>query len=66
DPLQSVEEVETLIKNLDTTNCFFSSNHVSNYLYLKGNLPQDRDRLLKEIDYYKQNPEYLNLHNKRL
>ena len=63
---QSVDEVEILIKNSNLNNCFFSSNHISNYLYFKRNLPQDKNRLLDAIDFYRNNPEYLNIHNKRL
>lgn len=30
--------------------CIFRSNHASNYLSLKGDLPQDRDRFLAQIE----------------
>lgn len=65
-PEQSVDEIATIITNLNLTNCLFSSNHISNYLYLKGRLPQDKQRLLNEIEYYKNNTELLNTKNKRL
>lgn len=65
-PEQSVDEIATIISNLNLTNCLFSSNHISNYLYLKGRLPQDKQRLLNEIEYYKNNTELLNTKNKRL
>lgn len=31
--------------------CLFRSNHVSNYVPLAATLPQDKERLLKDIDY---------------
>ncbi len=33
----------------------FRANHASNYLNLKGDLPQDIDRMIKEIDYAIEN-----------
>lgn len=65
-PEQAVNEIELIISKLHLTNCLFSSNHISNYLYLKGKLPQDKNRLLNEIDYYKNNMQLLNTTNKRL
>ncbi|MDF9867509.1 radical SAM superfamily enzyme YgiQ (UPF0313 family) [Bacilli bacterium PM5-3] len=59
-PLQTVEEVKTIVSNLNLTNCIFSSSHVSNYINLKGTLPNDKNRLLQEIDYYLNNPKMLN------
>ena len=52
--LLSPEEVmaETLLM-LENTNvsktCVFRSNHASNYLSLRGNLPQDRERMMQQI-----------------
>ncbi|HBG0022195.1 TPA: radical SAM protein, partial [Clostridioides difficile] len=33
----------------------FRSNHASNYANLKGVLPDDKQRLIDEIDYYLSN-----------
>jgi radical SAM superfamily enzyme YgiQ (UPF0313 family) len=49
-PFQSLEELKLIIENSDFTNCFFSSMHASNYLSVRGKLPQDRDRMLKQLD----------------
>ena len=52
--LLSAEEVmkETLLM-LENTNvtrkCVFRSNHASNYLSLKGNLPDDKERMMEQI-----------------
>ncbi len=48
-PFQSLEELRLIIENSNFTNCFFSSMHASNYLSVRGKLPQDRERMLKEL-----------------
>ncbi|MBQ3322541.1 MAG: B12-binding domain-containing radical SAM protein [Firmicutes bacterium] len=52
--LLSAEEVmkETLLmlENTEVTRkCVFRSNHASNYLSLKGNLPDDKERMMDQI-----------------
>jgi hypothetical protein len=52
--LLSAEEVmkETLLmlENTEVTRkCVFRSNHASNYLSLKGNLPDDKERMMEQI-----------------
>ena len=52
--LLSAEEVmqETLLmlENTEVTKqCVFRSNHASNYLSLKGNLPDDKERMMEQI-----------------
>ena len=49
-PDQILEECRLLIEHLDVDPLHFTSNHASNYLPLKGGLPEDRDRFLKMID----------------
>ncbi len=49
-PFQSLEELKTLVEQLDLTNCFFSSAHAVNYLNIRGRLPQDKARLVRELD----------------
>jgi radical SAM superfamily enzyme YgiQ (UPF0313 family) len=49
-PFQSLEELRTIIRNLHVTECFFSSMHASNYLTLRGTLPQDKERMLRTLD----------------
>jgi radical SAM superfamily enzyme YgiQ (UPF0313 family) len=49
-PFESLEELKGMIKNSNFTNCFFSSMHASNYLSVRGRLPQDKERMLKELE----------------
>ncbi len=49
-PFQSLQELRTIIANLDVTSCFFSSMHASNYLTVRGTLPADREKMLSQID----------------
>ena len=49
-PDQILEECRLLIEHLDVDPLHFTSNHASNYLPLKGSLPQDREKFLSLID----------------
>jgi len=49
-PFQSLEELKLIIENSNFTDCFFSSMHASNYLSVRGRLPQDKGRMLKQIE----------------
>ena len=49
-PFQSLEELKSIIEDTDFTDCFFSSMHASNYLSVRGKLPQNKKRMLKELD----------------
>jgi radical SAM superfamily enzyme YgiQ (UPF0313 family) len=49
-PLQSLEELKAIIENSVFTDCFFSSMHASNYLSVRGKLPQDRERMLRQLE----------------
>jgi radical SAM superfamily enzyme YgiQ (UPF0313 family) len=48
-PFQSLEELKLIIENSSFTDCFFSSMHASNYLSVRGKLPQDKQRMLKQL-----------------
>ena len=53
-PAGLMEELQLMMKNIDLPqehHCLFRSNHVSNYVQLAGTLPQDKERLLAEIEY---------------
>lgn len=50
-PFESLRELAMIIENSSFTNCFFSSMHASNYLSVRGRLPQDRERMLKELKF---------------
>ena len=45
-----LEECRLLIERLDVDPLHFTSNHASNYLPLKGGLPEDREKFLVMID----------------
>ncbi len=45
-----LEECRLLIEHLDVDPLHFTSNHASNYLPLKGGLPEDREKFLDMID----------------
>ena len=47
---ESLLETRMLVEGLQVDPLHFTSNHASNYLPLKGSLPEDRERFLKIID----------------
>ncbi len=49
-PLQSLNELKIMIENADFTHCFFSSMHASNYLAVRGVLPQDKATMLGQLN----------------
>ena len=49
DPFQSLEELKMLVEHSSFTDCFFSSMHASNYLPIRGQLPRDKGKLIKEL-----------------
>lgn len=49
-PDHILEECRMLIEHLDVDPLHFTSNHASNYLPLKGGLPEDREKFLSLID----------------
>lgn len=49
-PDETLREIRTLIEHLETGPLHFTSNHASNYLPLKGTLPDDKEHLLSLID----------------
>lgn len=50
-PLQSLEELQVIIENASFTDCLFSSMHASNYFSVRGRLPGEKERLLRELRY---------------
>jgi radical SAM superfamily enzyme YgiQ (UPF0313 family) len=44
------EELRLFIDKLELDSTIYRSDHASNYLTLKGNLPRDKDRLLEKLD----------------
>ena len=50
-PEEMLLELRQVIINLDgLTRCVFRTNHASNYLPLRGTLPEDKGRLLETLD----------------
>ncbi len=50
-PKEVLEETKLIIENANPKrSCVFRSNHASNYLPLRGNLPDDRDALIEVIE----------------
>lgn len=49
-PLETLDELETIVRDTRVSGSVFRSNHASNHLPLAGRLPADRERLLEAID----------------
>jgi len=49
DAFEILEEMKVLVEGLELSGCEFRSNHASNYLPIKGRLPQDKEKLLSVI-----------------
>ena len=47
---EMLQELRTIIAESEFSNCRFSANHASNYLPLRGNLPQDKPEILRALD----------------
>jgi radical SAM superfamily enzyme YgiQ (UPF0313 family) len=61
-----IRELYLIVANSNFTNCYFTSNHASNYLSIKARLPQEKEKILKIIgsiidtkDLSRMRPEYL-------
>ena len=48
-PFGLIEELEIMIQNCHFTDCFFASNHASNYLALRVRMPKEKEEALKRI-----------------
>lgn len=56
--LEMIEELKIMLENINIKTkekIIFRSNHVSNYLNLRGELPKDKQNLLKEINFVLNN-----------
>jgi radical SAM superfamily enzyme YgiQ (UPF0313 family) len=49
DKFRMIKELEILVENTDLTDGHFFSNHISNYLPIKGKFPDDKERVLSQI-----------------
>jgi radical SAM superfamily enzyme YgiQ (UPF0313 family) len=50
DMMETLQELRWLVEGLELKNSVFRSNHASNYLALRGDLPRDKKKLLAVID----------------
>jgi radical SAM superfamily enzyme YgiQ (UPF0313 family) len=65
-PFGLIQELETMITNCQFSHCFFASNHASNYLPLRIQMPEQKEEALRRIREVLQRndpnllrPEYL-------
>jgi radical SAM superfamily enzyme YgiQ (UPF0313 family) len=49
-PFQSLKELRVIIEKSVFSHCFFSSMHASNYLSVRGTLPEAKKTMLEQID----------------
>lgn len=50
--VEILEELKILVENINSVeNIVFRCNHASNYIMLKGTIPMEKERLIKEITY---------------
>ncbi len=49
-PFESVQELLGMLQQSSFTNCFFSSMHASNYFSVRGRLPADKERMIRELE----------------
>jgi radical SAM superfamily enzyme YgiQ (UPF0313 family) len=49
-PFDSLRELRYMVENSSFSNCFFSSMHASNYFAIRGTLPDDKLKMLRQLD----------------
>jgi radical SAM superfamily enzyme YgiQ (UPF0313 family) len=61
-----LRELEIMVAHSDFTNCFFTSNHASNYLPIRARMPEEKEKTIHMIQHVIQSgdnrrlrPEYL-------
>jgi radical SAM superfamily enzyme YgiQ (UPF0313 family) len=66
DPGEILSELELMIANIDAPGpIVFRTNHASNYLPLKGTLPQDKAALLRLVQSAQEDPAMLRADSRR-
>jgi radical SAM superfamily enzyme YgiQ (UPF0313 family) len=60
-PFDSLGELKTIVENSTFSHCFFSSMHASNYYAIRGSMPEDKERVLKQLNdlLSKRDPDML-------
>lgn len=62
-----LSEIKLLIDNIEVNETIvFRCNHASNYISLRGNLPEDKEKLLNQIDYYQNTNKLKQEEDRRL
>ena len=56
-PHQAMEETRTFIENLEVEGAALYSDHHSNYAWVNGRLPDDREKMIRSIDELLKLPE---------
>jgi radical SAM superfamily enzyme YgiQ (UPF0313 family) len=49
-PMESVSELLAIIQQAKFSHCFFSSMHASNYFNVRGTLPDDKAKMIRELE----------------
>ncbi|MGA3281215.1 MAG: radical SAM protein [Smithella sp.] len=49
-PFDSLQELKTIVENSTFSNCLFSSMHASNYYSIRGSMPEDKNKVLKQLN----------------
>lgn len=49
-PFDSLRELKTIVEHSTFSNCLFSSMHASNYYSIRGSMPKDKDKVLKQLN----------------
>ena len=57
-PDEVLKEAQLMLENIHVTRkCVFRSNHASNYVSLKGDLPDDRESMIKQLQVAQKHSE---------
>ncbi len=60
-PFDSLGELKTIVENSSFSRCFFSSMHASNYYAIRGSMPEDKEKVLRQLNALlsKRDPDML-------
>lgn len=50
-PIEALKEIRLMVEGLNLTHCIFRCNHASNYLPLGATLPEEKEELLRYLDF---------------
>jgi radical SAM superfamily enzyme YgiQ (UPF0313 family) len=49
-PFTSLQELKTIVENSTFSDCFFSSMHASNYYAIRGSMPGEKEKVIKQLE----------------